>query len=222
MGGWRVCIVHPRLFVSLLQSCAFIYIRHDSWCYWSIHWHTSWSVVNSDDVWWKVIVLMYYMYDIWLCVYTCTSHCRLPVAEQRGYKSVFDALFRITREEGLFTLWRVIIIHVYYYGYTLVCTLYVTLNLKGCGPTVLRAMVVNAAQLGTYSQAKQFLLATGNLLLWLLYLISMMCVYSNADYFSDDIKCHFSASMISGLVTTLVSMPVDIAKTRLDVKHYFW
>ena len=30
----------------------------------------------------------------------------------------------------------------------------------------------------------------------------------------DDIKCHFGASMISGLVTTLVSMPVDIAKTR--------
>ena len=41
-----------------------------------------------------------------------------------------------------------------------------TLNLQGCGPTILRAMVVNAAQLGTYSQAKQFLLATGNLILW--------------------------------------------------------
>ncbi len=37
---------------------------------------------------------------------------------------------------------------------------------------------------------------------------------SNAAYFVDDIKCHFGSSMISGLVTTLVSMPVDIAKTR--------
>lgn len=36
--------------------------------------------------------------------------CRLPIAEQRGYKNVFDALFRITREEGLFTLWRVSLI----------------------------------------------------------------------------------------------------------------
>lgn len=35
-------------------------------------------------------------------------------------------------------------------------------------------------------------------------------------YFSDDILCHFCASMISGLVTTAASMPVDIAKTRLS------
>ena len=37
-------------------------------------------------------------------------------------------------------------------------------------------MVVNAAQLGTYSQAKQFLLATGNLILSygsLLYLVDL-------------------------------------------------
>lgn len=28
--------------------------------------------------------------------------------------------------------------------------------------------------------------------------------------------CHFVASMISGLVTTIASMPVDIAKTRIQ------
>ena len=33
--------------------------------------------------------------------------CRLPVAERRGYSNVFNALVRISREEGLFTLWRV-------------------------------------------------------------------------------------------------------------------
>ena len=32
---------------------------------------------------------------------------------------------------------------------------------QGCVPTVVRAMVVNAAQLATYSQAKQALLSTG-------------------------------------------------------------
>lgn len=32
---------------------------------------------------------------------------RLPIEQQRGYKNVFDAMFRITREEGLLTLWRV-------------------------------------------------------------------------------------------------------------------
>lgn len=101
-----------------------------------------------------------------------TSDGRLPVEQRRNYKSVIDALMRITQEEGVLTLWR------------------------GCGPTVARAMVVNAAQLASYSQAKQFILGTG--------------------YFKDNIFCHFVASMISGLVTTAASMPVDIAKTRIQ------
>lgn len=101
-----------------------------------------------------------------------TSDGRLSPAERRNYKHVFDALIRITREEGLLTLWR------------------------GCVPTIGRAMVVNAAQLASYSQAKQALLTTA--------------------YFNDNIMCHFVASMISGLVTTAASMPVDIAKTRIQ------
>ena len=64
---------------------------------------------------------------------------RLPVEQRRGYTNVFNALARITREEGVLTLWR------------------------GCGPTVVRAMVVNAAQLASYAQAKQMLLVTGRL-----------------------------------------------------------
>ncbi|XP_076358006.1 mitochondrial 2-oxoglutarate/malate carrier protein-like isoform X1 [Tachypleus tridentatus] len=101
-----------------------------------------------------------------------TADGRLPIAERRGYMNVFDALIRITREEGVLTLWR------------------------GCIPTIGRAMVVNAAQLASYSQAKQFILST--------------------SYFVDNILCHFVASMISGLVTTAASMPVDIAKTRIQ------
>ncbi|XP_064460795.1 mitochondrial 2-oxoglutarate/malate carrier protein-like [Ornithodoros turicata] len=101
-----------------------------------------------------------------------TADGRLPLNERRGYRNVFDALIRITREEGLLTLWR------------------------GCVPTIGRAMVVNAAQLASYSQAKQLLL--------------------NSGYFRDNIMCHFAASMISGLITTAASMPVDIAKTRIQ------
>lgn len=66
-----------------------------------------------------------------------TSDGRLPLAERRNYKNVFDALLRMAREEGVFTLWR------------------------GAIPTMGRAMVVNAAQLASYSQAKQALLGTG-------------------------------------------------------------
>lgn len=59
-----------------------------------------------------------------------------------------------------------------------------------------RAMVVNAAQLASYSQAKELLL--------------------NTKYFEDNLKCHFTASTISGFITTVASMPVDIAKTRIQ------
>jgi len=101
-----------------------------------------------------------------------TSDGRLPPAERRGYTSVFNAIARIAREEGVLALWR------------------------GSAPTIARAMVVNAAQLATYSQAKQIILATG--------------------YVKDGIPCHFYASMISGLVTTAASMPVDIVKTKIQ------
>merc|ERR1712129_442547 len=60
-----------------------------------------------------------------------TSDGSLPVDKRRNYSSVFNALARIYREEGLATLWR------------------------GATPTMTRAMVVNGAQLATYSQAKQ-------------------------------------------------------------------
>ncbi len=46
-----------------------------------------------------------------------TADGRLPLAERRNYNGVFNALLRITREEGLLTLWR------------------------GCVPTMGRAMV---------------------------------------------------------------------------------
>jgi solute carrier family 25 oxoglutarate transporter 11 len=105
-----------------------------------------------------------------------TSDGSLPVDKRRNYSNVFNALARIYKEEGLTTLWR------------------------GTTPTIARAMVVNAAQLATYSQAKQAILGSG--------------------YIQDGIFCHFVASMISGLVTTIASMPVDIVKTRLQSMKY--
>jgi len=105
-----------------------------------------------------------------------TSDGRLPPEQRRNYTSVFNAIARMVKEEGITTLWR------------------------GAIPTMGRAMVVNAAQLASYSQAKQGLVSTG--------------------YFHDGIFLHFSASMISGLVTTAASMPVDIAKTRIQNQKY--
>ena len=60
-----------------------------------------------------------------------------------------------------------------------------------------RAIVVNIAQLVSYSQCKQALLGY-------------------PQHFKEGIKTHFVASMISALVTCIASLPVDIAKTRLQ------
>ncbi len=59
-------------------------------------------------------------------------------------------------------------------------------------------MVLNAAQLGTYSQAKKTLLQWG--------------------LFRDpaSVWLHTAGGMLSGLACTIVSLPIDMAKTRLQ------
>ncbi|KAF1813454.1 mitochondrial 2-oxoglutarate/malate carrier protein-like protein [Eremomyces bilateralis CBS 781.70] len=53
-----------------------------------------------------------------------------PAAERANYKSVLDALARISRNEGIGALWA------------------------GCNPTVVRAMALNFGQLAFFSEAK--------------------------------------------------------------------
>ncbi|GMR50357.1 hypothetical protein PMAYCL1PPCAC_20552, partial [Pristionchus mayeri] len=101
-----------------------------------------------------------------------TGDGRLPADQRRNYKNAFEAIARIGREEGVATLWR------------------------GCIPTVMRAMVVNVAQLATYSQAKEGIASLGVI--------------------PAGIATHFAAAMVSGFTTAFASMPVDIAKTRIQ------
>jgi len=65
---------------------------------------------------------------------------------------------------------------------------------RGCLPTVGRAMVINMVQLGSYSLMKDQL----------------------RGYLNEGIPLHLSAAMMSGLLTTLASMPLDLAKTRIQ------
>jgi solute carrier family 25 (mitochondrial oxoglutarate transporter), member 11 len=101
-----------------------------------------------------------------------TADGRLPKEQQRGYTSVFNALARVVREEGVATLWR------------------------GTLPTVGRAMVLNIAQLASYDQAKEYILASGVV--------------------GDNIGAHALASTCSGFLATAVSIPFDNAKTRVQ------
>jgi len=107
-----------------------------------------------------------------LALIRMASDGRLPPAERRGYKNVFDALYRVCKEEGVFSMWR------------------------GVYPTVVRGAVLTAAQLGGYSNFKSMAL--------------------NSGYFQDNIYAHSAASMGSGLLCSVVSLPVDITKTRLQ------
>ncbi|MBA0686928.1 hypothetical protein Goari_014495 [Gossypium aridum] len=62
---------------------------------------------------------------------------RLPVSQRRNYTSVVDAITRMTKQEGVTSLWR------------------------GSSLTVNRAMLVTASQLASYDQIKEMILENG-------------------------------------------------------------
>lgn len=107
---------------------------------------------------------------------------------------------------------------------------------RGCGPTVGRAVILNAAQLGTYDQAKQMLMNTGMLLFhiifhfymsyfffrhfpkWLLIIyeiINILILYNILiiilGVFGNGLATHFTASLISGFISTAVSIPIGMS-----------
>lgn len=96
---------------------------------------------------------------------------RLPPAERRNYKHAIDALMRISKEEGVPALWR------------------------GVQATVNRAMIVTAAQMSFYDQAKEALIGMG---------------------MPDSPTTHTCASLAAGSAAALSSNPFDVAKTRLQ------
>lgn len=66
---------------------------------------------------------------------------------------------------------------------------------KGVGPTTLRAAVLTSAQLSSYDHTK--------------------VVLRRLNIIPDGPYIHFIASVVSGLVTTTATSPVDVIKTRI-------
>jgi len=106
-----------------------------------------------------------------MCMVRMQADGRLPKHQRRGYRNVFDAMRRIVMEEGALTLWR------------------------GCAPTVQRGMIITAAQLAIYDDAKQKILSFG---------------------YEDGFPVHFTASMCSAFAASVASNPIDVGKTRLQ------
>lgn len=96
----------------------------------------------------------------------------LPVEQRRNYKHVFDAFRRIVQEEGVMGLW------------------------KGSLPTIARAMMLNAGQLGAFEQLKD-----------------MVASARGGKY---DATTRLIAVTGCGVICSVVSLPFDNIKTKLQ------
>jgi len=96
---------------------------------------------------------------------------RLPPGVPRRYSSTPNAFSTILKQEGLFGFW------------------------KGVGPNIVRNSIINAAELATYDQVKQMILA--------------------AKMMEDDLKLHFTCGITAGFVATVCGSPADVIKTRV-------
>jgi len=97
---------------------------------------------------------------------------KLKPEDRRNYKNVIDALLRVTREEGAKALAR------------------------GIDSNIARNVVFNAAQLGTFSQAKDF--------------------FAGKFKMKDGLGLQFLAANVAGLFATVSALPMDTVKSRVQ------
>jgi solute carrier family 25 oxoglutarate transporter 11 len=99
------------------------------------------------------------------------SDFTLPPEQRRNYKHVFDAFFRIIKEEGALSLWR------------------------GSAPSIARGVSVNVGQLVSFDEFKA--LVTEYRGVW-------------------DLTSRVYTSILSGIVCSIVALPADNLKTKLQ------
>jgi hypothetical protein len=105
---------------------------------------------------------------------------KLAPGVPRRYSSAVAAYGIIAREEGLTGLW------------------------KGLGPNVARNAIINAAELASYDQIKQSLLASG--------------------YFTDNVVTHLLSGLGAGFFAVSIGSPVDVVKSRVmgELQFFFF
>ncbi|CAE7247020.1 PUMP5 [Symbiodinium sp. CCMP2592] len=97
---------------------------------------------------------------------------KLPEAERRGYKNIFDAVGKIARSEGVLSMWR-----------------------TGVVPNMNRATIITVGQLAAYDTCKE--------------------VFVESFKMKEGVGLHLSSSFGAAFIASVMSNPVDVAKTRL-------
>ena len=107
-----------------------------------------------------------------------SADSKLPPTERRGYKNVMDCIVRISKEEGATNLWR------------------------GATPTVLRATLLSACQLGVTSEIKGKLAQSG--------------IFGENGTYGGGIPMLFCATLCSSFCANIVACPFDVLKSRMQ------
>jgi solute carrier family 25 oxoglutarate transporter 11 len=103
---------------------------------------------------------------------------KLPPSERRNYTNVIDCIVRISKEEGVTNLWR------------------------GVAPTVLRATVLSAAQMGCTSEIKEYLSNSGH--------------FGLNGSWGYGLPMMFCSTLASSFVANIVANPFDVIKSRMQ------
>ncbi|CAJ1960688.1 unnamed protein product [Cylindrotheca closterium] len=108
-----------------------------------------------------------------------SADSKLPVAERRGYTNVVNCLQRIASEEGAANLW------------------------KGATPTVARATLLSACQMGVTSQAKS-------------YLAKQEQYFGKNGQWLGGYPMMLCATLCSSFCANIVANPFDVLKSRIQ------
>ena len=112
-----------------------------------------------------------------LALVRMSADSKLPPAERRNYTSVVNCIVRITNEEGFVNLWR------------------------GATPTVARATLLSACQLGVTSETKEMLSKSG--------------YFGPNGQMLGGYPMMFCATTIASFCANVVANPFDVVKSRM-------
>jgi len=113
-----------------------------------------------------------------LALVRMSADSKLPEAQRRNYNNVVDCIVRISRKEGAMNLWR------------------------GATPTVARATLLSACQLGVTSEVKENLAKSG--------------YFGEKGQMFHGLPMMFCATLCSSFCANIVANPFDVVKSRMQ------